>query len=190
MARTLDSPLVDRVYATGVCDVLFFTLCIVCTAVSARPVAGLPHLPVRLAVGLLCLVCPLLPDASAGTAFLSRSVPDGAVDGPVAHGASAGYPRCPRGRPTRRLPQWAYGDSHHCPGHGCQVSTPPVLPTRSRLSESGGVNGLFALSLRDRRHCGSIFGSAVSRGDVLALSRARRALHCALADDTQCKVER
>src|SRR5262249_53255257 len=149
-----------------VCDVLFFTLCAMCTAVSPRPAAGLPHLPVCLAIGLLCLVYAVLPDASAGTAFLSGGVPEGTVDGPVAHGASAGRLRCARRRPTGRLSQWAYSDSLYCPGHGCQVSAPAILPTRSRLYESGRFNGLFALSLCDRRYCGSAAGSVVSGGDV------------------------
>src|SRR5438552_17960808 len=105
MARALDRPLVDRVYATGVCHVLFFTLYVVHTAVPPRPAASLPHLSVCFAVGLLCLVCPVLSDPGQRAAFLSGGGSDGAVNGPVAHGASADHLRCSRRRPMCRVSQ-------------------------------------------------------------------------------------
>src|SRR5262245_57135566 len=118
MVRTLRAALGHRVHATRVCDVLLFALYPVCTAVSAGSVPGLPCISVCVSVELLCFISPVLPDPSQRTALLSCRVPHAPLNWPVAHHASPGYLGCPRGYSARRFPQWSYGDSHHCPGHG------------------------------------------------------------------------
>src|SRR4029453_10358043 len=169
MVRALHDALGHRVHATRVCDVLLFALYPVRTAVSPGSVPGLPCISVRIAIELLYFVSPLLPDPSQRTAFLSCRVPHAPLDWPVAYHSPPGHLRCPRRCSARRFPQWSYGYSYHCPGHGGTVPTSPVLPPAGDYGEPHDLDRLLALPLRHRCHSGCAPGGIVSRCDVLAV---------------------